>query len=136
MSKILDYVYWRIVDVIGFFTRRMGAFRSKLVDMNDINDIPSSKFSEVKDLISSDKVVIFSKTYCPYCKLAKEVSFLVIIAKYFKQIWMLMKLSYCIFYCLIICFSIVSVKPGHWKNGFDFILFHIVYNLLTKKIRH
>lgn len=76
MSKILDYVYWRVVDVIGFFTRRMGAFRSKLVDMS------SPKVSEVKNLISSDKVVIFSKTYCPYCKLAKEVSFLVIIAKY------------------------------------------------------
>ena len=27
----------------------------------------------VKDLISSDMVVIFSKTYCPYCKVAKEV---------------------------------------------------------------
>lgn len=28
----------------------------------------------VKDLIKSDVVVIFSKSYCPYCKLAKEVS--------------------------------------------------------------
>ncbi|GJQ80968.1 hypothetical protein Trydic_g4785 [Trypoxylus dichotomus] len=27
----------------------------------------------VKDLIKSDVVVIFSKTYCPYCKLAKDV---------------------------------------------------------------
>ncbi|XP_060522165.1 uncharacterized protein LOC132699460 isoform X3 [Cylas formicarius] len=33
----------------------------------------SPKAAEVKDLIGSDKVVIFSKTYCPYCKLAKEV---------------------------------------------------------------
>ncbi|XP_050311155.1 uncharacterized protein LOC126746797 isoform X2 [Anthonomus grandis grandis] len=33
----------------------------------------SSKVTEVKNLIASDKVVIFSKTYCPYCKLAKEV---------------------------------------------------------------
>ncbi|XP_066259962.1 uncharacterized protein [Euwallacea similis] len=33
----------------------------------------SSKISEVKNLIISDKVVIFSKTTCPYCKLAKEV---------------------------------------------------------------
>nr|CAD7445625.1 unnamed protein product [Timema bartmani] len=27
----------------------------------------------VKDLIKSDGVVIFSKSYCPYCKMAKEV---------------------------------------------------------------
>ncbi|XP_063915895.1 uncharacterized protein LOC135131952 isoform X2 [Zophobas morio] len=27
----------------------------------------------VKDLIKSDTVVIFSKSYCPYCRLAKEV---------------------------------------------------------------
>lgn len=28
----------------------------------------------VEDAIKSDFVVIFSKTYCPFCKLAKEVS--------------------------------------------------------------
>ncbi|KAK5641445.1 hypothetical protein RI129_009992 [Pyrocoelia pectoralis] len=33
----------------------------------------SPKAALVKELISSDNVVIFSKTYCPYCKLAKEV---------------------------------------------------------------
>ncbi|KAH1025586.1 glutaredoxin-C4 isoform X2 [Dendroctonus ponderosae] len=33
----------------------------------------SPKATEVKTLIASDKVVIFSKTYCPYCKMAKEV---------------------------------------------------------------
>ncbi|GBP16685.1 Glutaredoxin-C4 [Eumeta japonica] len=27
----------------------------------------------IKEAISSDKVVVFSKSYCPYCKLAKEV---------------------------------------------------------------
>ncbi|XP_022917068.1 uncharacterized protein [Onthophagus taurus] len=27
----------------------------------------------VKDVIKSDKIVIFSKSYCPYCKLAKDV---------------------------------------------------------------
>ncbi|XP_059472435.1 uncharacterized protein LOC132194868 isoform X2 [Neocloeon triangulifer] len=27
----------------------------------------------VKELIASDVVVIFSKTYCPYCVMAKEV---------------------------------------------------------------
>ncbi|ENN71079.1 hypothetical protein D910_02077 [Dendroctonus ponderosae] len=67
MSRILDFIYWRIADAIGFFTRKMGAFRSKIVDMS------SPKATEVKTLIASDKVVIFSKTYCPYCKMAKEV---------------------------------------------------------------
>lgn len=32
----------------------------------------ASKF--VKEAIAKDKVVIFSKTYCPYCTMAKEVS--------------------------------------------------------------
>jgi glutaredoxin 3 len=27
----------------------------------------------VKEWVNSDSIVIFSKTYCPYCKLAKEV---------------------------------------------------------------
>lgn len=27
----------------------------------------------VTDAIAKDKVVIFSKTYCPYCTMAKEV---------------------------------------------------------------
>ncbi|XP_066907381.1 uncharacterized protein [Halyomorpha halys] len=27
----------------------------------------------VKEAINKDSVVIFSKTYCPYCKMAKEV---------------------------------------------------------------
>lgn len=29
----------------------------------------------VKQTIASDKIVIFSKSYCPYCKTAKEVNF-------------------------------------------------------------
>jgi glutaredoxin 3 len=33
----------------------------------------SPKAEMVKDLIKSDTVVIFSKSYCPYCNLAKEV---------------------------------------------------------------
>lgn len=28
----------------------------------------------IKEAISKDKVVVFSKSYCPYCKLAKDVS--------------------------------------------------------------
>lgn len=28
----------------------------------------------VKQAIAKDKIVIFSKTYCPYCTMAKEVS--------------------------------------------------------------
>lgn len=45
----------------------MGIFSSKMVDM------ASPKAAMVKDLIGSDVVVIFSKSYCPYCNLAKEV---------------------------------------------------------------
>lgn len=43
----------------------MGVFSSKAMS--------SEKANLVKDYIHSDTVVIFSKTYCPYCKMAKEV---------------------------------------------------------------
>ncbi|XP_057667239.1 uncharacterized protein LOC130900558 [Diorhabda carinulata] len=33
----------------------------------------SSKIALVNQMINSDKVVIFSKSYCTYCKLAKEL---------------------------------------------------------------
>ncbi|XP_066597901.1 uncharacterized protein [Prorops nasuta] len=33
----------------------------------------TTKKELVKELISSDDIVIFSKTYCPYCKMAKEI---------------------------------------------------------------
>lgn len=67
MGSIGESIYWGFMGVIGFFTSKFSSFRSKPVDMS------ATKASEVKELIASDKVVIFSKTYCPYCKLAKEV---------------------------------------------------------------
>ncbi|XP_072395712.1 uncharacterized protein Grx1 isoform X1 [Diabrotica undecimpunctata] len=46
----------------------MGIFSSKMaVDMS------SPKAKEVLAIIKKDKVVIFSKTYCPYCQMAKQV---------------------------------------------------------------
>jgi len=36
-------------------------------------DLEGEKAQEVKQIIKKDKVVVFSKTYCPYCKMAKEV---------------------------------------------------------------
>ncbi|KAJ9593725.1 hypothetical protein L9F63_014698, partial [Diploptera punctata] len=45
----------------------MGLGSSSQVDMNG----PAAQL--VKELINSDGVVIFSKSYCPYCKMAKEV---------------------------------------------------------------
>lgn len=36
-------------------------------------DMASEKSIFVKDLISQNKVVIFSKSHCPYCTMAKEV---------------------------------------------------------------
>lgn len=43
------------------------ALRSPIVDMST----KQAKF--VENTIASNKVVIFSKTYCPYCTMAKEV---------------------------------------------------------------
>ncbi|XP_060522163.1 uncharacterized protein LOC132699460 isoform X1 [Cylas formicarius] len=61
--------YWFFLDMISYLLNNViGVFRSRVAA-----DMASPKAAEVKDLIGSDKVVIFSKTYCPYCKLAKEV---------------------------------------------------------------
>uniref|UniRef100_A0A182J3M7 Glutaredoxin-2, mitochondrial n=2 Tax=Anopheles atroparvus TaxID=41427 RepID=A0A182J3M7_ANOAO len=46
--------------------RRMGVGRSVPANMSG----PVAEF--VKSAIAKDKVVIFSKTYCPYCTMAKE----------------------------------------------------------------
>jgi hypothetical protein len=40
------------------------------VDLDEIRVV-------VKGLIDCDKIVIFSKTTCPYCRTAKSVSFVV-----------------------------------------------------------
>ncbi|XP_074040946.1 glutaredoxin-like [Leptinotarsa decemlineata] len=45
----------------------MSYSRSKMVDLS------SPKAILVKDLIKSDKIVIFSKSTCPYCVMAKKV---------------------------------------------------------------
>ncbi|CAG9817797.1 unnamed protein product [Phaedon cochleariae] len=46
----------------------MGIFSTKMS-----SETHSVKSALVMDFIKSDKIVIFSKTSCPYCKLAKEV---------------------------------------------------------------
>ncbi|KAK9504818.1 hypothetical protein O3M35_009000 [Rhynocoris fuscipes] len=59
----------------------MGSARSKLVQTvrSTIGsstgpvDMSSATAQFVKDAINQDNVVIFSKTYCPYCKMAKDV---------------------------------------------------------------
>lgn len=40
---------------------------TKIIDMSG----PKAEF--IKNAIANEKVVIFSKTYCPYCTMAKEV---------------------------------------------------------------
>lgn len=47
----------------------MGLFSSKTAVV-----MSEQTIKLVQDSISGNKVVIFSKTYCPYCKMAKEVS--------------------------------------------------------------
>lgn len=55
----------------------------KSIVKSSVVDMAVSK--DVLDMIKSDKVVIFSKSYCPYCKMAKDVSTpkFIIIATYF-----------------------------------------------------
>lgn len=40
--------------------------------MTSTND--TEMVNRVHNMYKSDKVVIFSKTYCPYCTMAKDVS--------------------------------------------------------------
>lgn len=49
----------------------MGALSSKSSFVAAEMSGPVAEF--VKSTISGSKVVIFSKTYCPYCDMAKEV---------------------------------------------------------------
>ncbi|KAG5865069.1 hypothetical protein JTB14_015947 [Gonioctena quinquepunctata] len=44
-----------------------------VVELQDVYRFIFCESFQVKDLIKSDKIVIFSKSYCPYCKLAREV---------------------------------------------------------------
>jgi hypothetical protein len=48
-------------------TMGLGSSVNRIVNMEG----PIAKF--VQEAIAKDKVVIFSKTYCPYCTMAKEV---------------------------------------------------------------
>lgn len=54
----------------------MGIFSSSVKIVADMSG-PKAEF--VKQAILKDKVVIFSKSYCPYCTMAKEVSFITIL---------------------------------------------------------
>ena len=51
----------------------MGSFASKLVRPSKMASSPEIQ-QFIKEAVSQEKVVVFSKSYCPYCKLAKEVS--------------------------------------------------------------
>lgn len=55
-----------------------------LARRNPANIAMASTF--VQEAIAKDKVVIFSKTYCPYCTMAKEVSDFGILIIYFAWI--------------------------------------------------
>ncbi|XP_047535442.1 glutaredoxin-C4-like [Vanessa atalanta] len=50
----------------------MGSLASKVIRSPKMaNSAEIQQF--IKDAISKEKVVVFSKSYCPYCKLAKDV---------------------------------------------------------------
>lgn len=59
-----------------YLYRVMGALLGKLTIANTPVVVSTAARSFVKDSIYQQKVVIFSKSTCPYCTMAKEVSFL------------------------------------------------------------
>lgn len=62
----------------------MGSLISRTKVVADMSG-PSALF--VKEAIANNKVLIFSKTYCPYCTLAKEVCIYFNIKQYFHLVW-------------------------------------------------
>ncbi|KAG6443264.1 glutaredoxin-C4 [Manduca sexta] len=50
----------------------MGTQSTKIVRSTAMANSPEIQLF-IKDAISKDKVVVFSKSYCPYCKMAKDV---------------------------------------------------------------
>ncbi|XP_045451709.1 glutaredoxin-C4-like [Melitaea cinxia] len=50
----------------------MGSLSSKVVRASKMASSTEIK-QFIKEAISQEKVVVFSKTYCPYCTLAKDV---------------------------------------------------------------
>ncbi|CAG9856960.1 unnamed protein product [Phyllotreta striolata] len=61
-------INYLVVDSLTFdFVNEISRYKSsKMVDLS------SPKAQEIYALIKENKIVIFSKTYCPYCDLAKE----------------------------------------------------------------
>lgn len=49
----------------------MGSQGTKIVRTSKMASADIQQF--IKEAISQDKVVVFSKSYCPYCDMAKEV---------------------------------------------------------------
>ncbi|XP_059052673.1 uncharacterized protein LOC131847203 [Achroia grisella] len=50
----------------------MGSSLTKIFSVSKMASSPDVQ-QFIKTAISQDKVVVFSKSYCPYCKLAKDV---------------------------------------------------------------
>ncbi|XP_026756227.1 uncharacterized protein LOC113516075 [Galleria mellonella] len=50
----------------------MGSLPSKIFSVTKMTSSPEVQ-QFIKTAISQDKVVVFSKSYCPYCNLAKDV---------------------------------------------------------------
>lgn len=57
------------------FIFQMGLIYSKITRSTKMASSPEiQKF--IKEAVSQEKVVVFSKSYCPYCTMAKEASLL------------------------------------------------------------
>lgn len=74
MSEIRISVSLSLAIIQLFFVYLMGTQSSKIISstkMASSGDLQQF----IKTAISQDKVVVFSKSYCPYCKMAKDVSY-------------------------------------------------------------
>lgn len=52
----------------------MGSVVSQLPKQSVVVNMSSPQAQFVQNAIKDNKVVIFSKSYCPYCTMAKDVS--------------------------------------------------------------
>lgn len=66
----------------------MGLIYSKITRSTKMASSPEiQKF--IKEAVSQEKVVVFSKSYCPYCNMAKEASYLFYL-HYKKNVFLLL----------------------------------------------
>lgn len=72
----------------------MGSVVSQLPKQAVAINMSSPQAQLVQNVLKEHKVVIFSKTYCPYCTMAKDVSGHIHNLRWLKKKWLILLFSF------------------------------------------